>query len=451
VGFDKNHIARLTRRALVGAACMMAGGLIMSATFALADGLNTTQTVIGSDLIIPYSGYMMRDKDPLTGLHQMTFEIWDAEGGGNLLWSETQTVNIVNGRFSVALGANTSLTDVILDAERLWLEMTIIEADAQGNQTPVGLSGRQAIEPAHQVAWSNSAADIDVGGNVSVAGAFTIASKNLLEGTSGSTLTIAPAGNFTGGVTIDADFSATEDVRLGKTDLSGKTTIYGPDSDGVTAAVAVERNTGSKTLIDAKGLDSDAIMRIQNNNNNFDGVEVHGDLLAHQSATLGTSSFHSTTIKGADNNGATGTLILAEVSSDPFAVNNTMWLDQDEIDSDTDLQLQSKTSSGVRVWGDLDLEGNLTNMTVSNEYTLTASGSNQTLELVATGLDSNGNGTITSMCFLTEIEFDDPGSALLNNAQCAIQKSTNETKWELVAGPGNAGFIPNCAARCLSW
>jgi microcystin-dependent protein len=46
---------------------------------------------------------------PVTGSHQIIFNLYDVPSGGSSFWSETQTVQVTNGRFSVALGKTTSL------------------------------------------------------------------------------------------------------------------------------------------------------------------------------------------------------------------------------------------------------------------------------------------------------------------------------------------------------
>ena len=44
----------------------------------VADGLNDTQTVLGSNLIMPYDGYMMVDSAPITGTRTIKFELFQA-------------------------------------------------------------------------------------------------------------------------------------------------------------------------------------------------------------------------------------------------------------------------------------------------------------------------------------------------------------------------------------
>jgi len=61
--------------------------------------------------LINYQGRLTDAADqPLTGSHSITFRIYDAEGGGNLLWGETHSsVTVTDGIFEVMLGGVTAL------------------------------------------------------------------------------------------------------------------------------------------------------------------------------------------------------------------------------------------------------------------------------------------------------------------------------------------------------
>ena len=64
----------------------------------------------------------------LAGEHALTFALFDAETEGNEVWSETITVNIVGGFYSVVLGADEEtnpLDDLVLSNPPLWLELTV--------------------------------------------------------------------------------------------------------------------------------------------------------------------------------------------------------------------------------------------------------------------------------------------------------------------------------------
>ena len=68
----------------------------------------------------------------LTGEHALTFALFDAETEGSEVWSETITVNIVGGFYSVVLGADEEtnpLDDLVLSNPPLWLELTVDDGE----------------------------------------------------------------------------------------------------------------------------------------------------------------------------------------------------------------------------------------------------------------------------------------------------------------------------------
>jgi hypothetical protein len=65
-------------------------------------GATVTSTV---PTMISYQGQLLDSNgNPVNGTHSMTFKLYDAPTGGNLLWSETQSVQVTNGLFNVLLG-----------------------------------------------------------------------------------------------------------------------------------------------------------------------------------------------------------------------------------------------------------------------------------------------------------------------------------------------------------
>ena len=156
---------KLTAMAL---GCMVIGALVGTTAQSFADGDLSTSTVTEGDLVIPYDGFLMLDSTSVNGTQALKFELFQQSAGGAPIWTETQDVNLYNGRFSVGLGAVSSLTTTILDAEKLYLAVTIIEDDGMGNLTEVALSGRQAIEPAPHAAWSGHSANFKVANSLKV-------------------------------------------------------------------------------------------------------------------------------------------------------------------------------------------------------------------------------------------------------------------------------------------
>ena len=195
-------------------------------------------------------------------------------------------MNLYNGRFSVGLGSGTSLTSTILDAEKLYLAMTVIETDAQGNAVEIALAGRQAIEPAPFAAWAGNAADFNVSNDLTVGNDVTIAGDELAIGPNGANaffvngndeLYVSGGKGHSGGVYIGNDFNTNYNTKLGPNDGSGSTRIFGPDSDGSsTAALRLVKSSGSTMYLDDDEIDSDSELKLNVNTSN--GVEVGGNL-----------------------------------------------------------------------------------------------------------------------------------------------------------------------------
>jgi hypothetical protein len=53
---------------------------------------------------------------PVNGMVSMTFSLYAADTGGTVLWTETQSVQVVAGYFTVQLGASTPLTPSLFAA-----------------------------------------------------------------------------------------------------------------------------------------------------------------------------------------------------------------------------------------------------------------------------------------------------------------------------------------------
>jgi len=66
----------------------------------------------GSSIVIP------------DGTYNLTFSLYEADTGGAALWSETQSIVVVNGVFNVILGSVTSLSSVEFD-QQYWLGITV--------------------------------------------------------------------------------------------------------------------------------------------------------------------------------------------------------------------------------------------------------------------------------------------------------------------------------------
>ena len=67
----------------------------------------------------------------VTGLHDLTFRIYDDASGGNLLWDETLSVSFTNGYYAAVLGTDT--TGNPLDEETLSLFPLYLEVELDNN------------------------------------------------------------------------------------------------------------------------------------------------------------------------------------------------------------------------------------------------------------------------------------------------------------------------------
>ena len=473
---DFNLNFSVSKRVLSHTAAVLAGGLLFSAALAFADGDNSTQTVVGSDIIMPYDGYLMVDATPLTGVRTIKFDLYQDATGGTSVWTETQTVNLYNGRVSVGLGSSSSLTNTILDAEKLYLAMTIIDTDSQGNQIEVELSGRQSIEPAPFAAWAANSADFNVGGDLTVTGTATVGDdltvsgdelklgsngKNALFHNANDQLYISPSKGHSGGVYVGNDFYTNYDTRLGPSDGSGYTRVFGPDSDGATqAALQIKMSDGSTMYLDDDDIDSDTSLNLQRNSGLAIGLFGHTHLYDHYLVmedaagddyyfTAQDGSYDDTGVElRATNNPASGSPLFRVMSS---GGSERLRVEHDgKLHTTNDFESDGDTTVG----GDLTVNGNFTNFNL-NIYSLNITGSNATgeKELEETGLDTSSNGTRTSFCFLMDVRFDDLDSDEFHT--CTIDQSndssTGTKKWFLNAEINGGGGEIYCQAGCFSW
>ena len=133
------------------------------------EGQTALEGTLSSTPVLNYQGRLL---DPVTGdskpdgSYQMLLGLYSAASGGVALWSETNSVTVDGGLFSVLLGDTTPLNQGDFDGQDLWLGVTV---GADPEATP-----RQRVA---WVAYALHAADADsVGGQQ--ASAFAAASHN---------------------------------------------------------------------------------------------------------------------------------------------------------------------------------------------------------------------------------------------------------------------------------
>lgn len=92
---------------------------------------------------IPFQGKLVdpATNNPKNGSFSMVFKIWDAPTGGTQLFTETQTVTVVNGQFSVQVGTIAYLSSDVLMGTSAYLGVTV-GADAEMSpRQPLSMSG----------------------------------------------------------------------------------------------------------------------------------------------------------------------------------------------------------------------------------------------------------------------------------------------------------------------
>ena len=91
----------------------------------------TQMSIVAQTRFISYQGNILDQQEkPFVGTHQMTFEMYDREFGGNQIWSEIQNVAFFNGYFNVYLGSTTPFNQSFNFNREIWLQVTV------GNSVP---------------------------------------------------------------------------------------------------------------------------------------------------------------------------------------------------------------------------------------------------------------------------------------------------------------------------
>ena len=159
---------------------------------AMADGNPATD---GVPRVIHYSGTLEHDGSAVNASATMQFRVFD---GNTEVWTETQSVQVFAGRFSVLLGSTTpasaqALATAIGNADDLYLGITLKSPDGD-----VVLTNRQRFTPAPFSLWTTAAANFKVAGEVTQR--LTVNGGDVTEAMDGFTLRLK-----SGGQTLLAD------------------------------------------------------------------------------------------------------------------------------------------------------------------------------------------------------------------------------------------------------
>lgn len=129
--------------------------------------------------LIPYDGFLESNGLPLAGSADFTFRLFTADTGGTEAWSESQSVPVADGRFSVRLGSINALPESVFTADTLYLAVEVNSAPLAGRQRILAMpyAIRAAEAQAFRVRQSLSVdGALGVGGTATVDGAISGAS-----------------------------------------------------------------------------------------------------------------------------------------------------------------------------------------------------------------------------------------------------------------------------------
>jgi hypothetical protein len=96
------------------------------ATVPVKNDVLTSKDAITIPRMLSYQGRLTDNSgSPVpNGNYQLTFRLYQQENGGSPFWTETQTVSVQNGLFSVLLGSVTPITS-LPDGGTVWLSLQV--------------------------------------------------------------------------------------------------------------------------------------------------------------------------------------------------------------------------------------------------------------------------------------------------------------------------------------
>ena len=151
------------------------------------------------------------DGIPLEGLHSLEFEIYDSIEEGTVLWSEVHDVELINGYYSLVLGADeldNPLEDSLFEEDELYLELTIDEDEE--------LEPRQALNAVPYARIAGQATNVK--GGVVDASEIRVGGATVVD-SSGTWVSSTPAVDWSELTGIPAPFADGEDAVLTESEV----------------------------------------------------------------------------------------------------------------------------------------------------------------------------------------------------------------------------------------
>lgn len=117
--------------------------------------------------VIAYDGTLAFEGEEVDGAVDLRFALYDKDDFA--LWSEElEDVAVADGRFSVLLGEESSLSAAVLQSGSIYLG---VEMKPEGTSDWIALEGRQMLAAAPRAMWAANASDLTTSGSLTVAGA----------------------------------------------------------------------------------------------------------------------------------------------------------------------------------------------------------------------------------------------------------------------------------------
>ena len=145
------------------------------------------------------------DGIPLEGLHSLEFQIYDSIEDGTVLWSEIHDVELINGYYSLVLGADeldNPLEDSLFEEDELYLELTVDDDEE--------LEPRQALNAVPYARIAGQATNVK--GGVVDASEIRVGGSTVVD-SSGTWVSSTPAVDWSELTGIPADFADGEDAN----------------------------------------------------------------------------------------------------------------------------------------------------------------------------------------------------------------------------------------------
>ena len=206
--------------------------ICITAISALADGDSSTDSV---PKWIPYQGTLEKDGRVVNGDIQMIFRIYDGSEAEQSSWSETQTVTVYAGRFSVLLGSistqsSQTLMEVIHDADELYLGVALTEESEE-----IALANRQRLLPVPFAMWATASHNLKIYGTDITFGPHPTRGDGgrALVHYDNDQLVLNFAEDFSGGVKIQGKVNMRQivgggaGINLGSSDSRDVVTVFG--------------------------------------------------------------------------------------------------------------------------------------------------------------------------------------------------------------------------------